>query len=72
MNVLFVIKKVFKKDGQEFPYYECYLDLGYRAVCITKDKNVIMAMADITDRQLYTLEVDKRFDFGKVVYKGDK
>lgn len=72
MNVLFVVKKVFKKDGQEFPYYECYLDLGYRCVCITKDKSVIMAIADITDKQLYNLKENERFEFGKVVSKGEK
>lgn len=69
---LYVVKKVFVKDGQEIPYYECGVDLGYRKVVITKDKACILALADITDRQLFTLEVDKELVFGKIDYKVGK
>lgn len=69
---LYVIKKEFAKDGNTFAYYECGVDLGYRKVVITKDKAVILALADLTDRQLFNLEVDKEFVFGKVDYKVGK
>lgn len=69
---LYVIKKEFVKDGNTFPYYECGVDLGYRKVVITKDKAVILALADLTDRQLHNLEVDKELVFGKVDYKVGK
>ena len=66
---LYVVKREFQKDGQTFPYYECGVDLGYRKIVITKDKVVILALADITDRQLFNLEVDKEFHFGQVCYR---
>ena len=69
---LYVVKREFEKDGQKFPYYECGVDLGYRKVVITKDKSIILALADITDRQLFTLETDKELVFGKVDYKVGK
>lgn len=69
---LYVVKREFSKDGHVIPYYECGVDLGYRKVIITKDKSVILALADITDRQLFTLETDKELVFGKVDYKVGK
>lgn len=55
---LYLTKKIFKKDDTEFIYFELCVDLGYKQIIITKDREVIKSLLDLTDRALYSFETD--------------